>query len=147
MTKIYSLFTLAICISPLFANEEPTAVDLASIAGKTQNEVSKVLGSPIDNEMTRENGSTKYGPKKFYRDESVEIVFIDGKADWITIYPKEKVHFSVEALTALGLEVRGSDFRNDNEIRWGKHVKYHEISAFGGQNDSVWYYYIKVKTE
>lgn len=134
---------LVTCL-PAFSEGEktPVIVDLGAIAGKSEAEVAKVLGTPSESDVT------KYGPKRFYREGAVEIVFIDGKADWITIETeKVDVPFSADAIQYLGMERRGTDVRNANAIQWGKHVPYLSITANGSSSTGVSWFYVKVETE
>lgn len=62
-------------INPMF--------DIHAVAGKSPAEVQKVLGKPSRQESTLAMG--KRVPKYFYRDGQVEVVFIGGKADWVTV--------------------------------------------------------------
>ncbi|MGR9014682.1 MAG: hypothetical protein ACU83U_13670 [Gammaproteobacteria bacterium] len=54
--------------------------DIPKIAGKTEAEVEVLLGEPV---FCSKSGATI---NCSYRDNEIEIVFIDGKADWITVY-------------------------------------------------------------
>ncbi|MBL6987136.1 MAG: hypothetical protein ISR72_08900 [Methylobacter sp.] len=54
--------------------------DIPKIAGKTEAEVEVLLGEPV---FCSKPGSTL---NCSYQDNEIEIVFIDGKADWITVY-------------------------------------------------------------
>lgn len=129
-----------LAVSIAFSEDPKVILDVQAIAGKSQEEVEKILGEPSGSE------ETKRGSKKFYRDETVEIVFIEGKADWITIKTGEiPVPFSVSAIESIGLESRGTDFRSAEEIRWGKNVDFVAVSAFGSEEGVSWFY-VKVKT-
>ena len=64
-------------IEKLRKEKEDKKLKLDDIVGKTEKEVEKVLGRP--NSVDR----TKYGRKLIYN--NIEIVFIKGRCDWITL--------------------------------------------------------------
>lgn len=115
-------------------------LDIKSIAGKNEKQVQTILGVPNSTEKT------KQGPKLTFKDKTVEIIFINGKADWITFTPKEIISFNKEALSQLGIALSEPTFRNSNVIRWEPCDKYISVSLFpaSGKTD---YVYIKVATK
>ena len=70
-------------------------LDVHAFAGKAQADVAKVLGAPSRKEKS------KYGPKLSYRDGKVEVVFIDGKADWITVSGMSGVPFDSNSIERM----------------------------------------------
>lgn len=128
----FASFTAAALAEPI--------VDVSKIAGKTAVEVTKVLGKPSGQEKT------KYGPKILYKGGKIEVVFIGGKADWLTVSGMESVPFTANAIEALGLKAAAPTFKNDFVMRWEPHRDYHSVSIFnaGGQVD---YAYVKVATK
>jgi hypothetical protein len=64
--------------TPVEAEEKvDTRLDLSTIIGKSIEEVNEVLGTPIKEEKI------KYGQRLKY--PKIEIVFINGRSDWITL--------------------------------------------------------------
>ncbi len=63
-------------------------VDVLKIAGKSESEVTSYLGAP------KSCGKSKYGNKCQYTKGETEVVFINGKADWITVEGIDSVPFS-----------------------------------------------------
>lgn len=121
------------CAAPL--------LDIKAIAGKSQKEVQALLGSPGATEKT------KYGPKLTYKNETIEVLFIKDKADWITFTPKAAVPYSKESLSALGLPATKPTFSNANVIRWEPCEKFLSVSMFPGETAAkLDYVYIKVAT-
>lgn len=57
--------------------------NINAVAGKGPADVEKELGKPSRKDTTPSHG--KKLPKYFYRNEQVEVVYIDGRADWITV--------------------------------------------------------------
>jgi hypothetical protein len=115
-------------------------IEIKTVAGKTAEEVEIVLGAPSQTE------ETKQGIKNFYLDDAVEIVFIDGKADWITITPTKITPFTKESLVELGLEVRLPTFSNEHVLRWEPYGAYHSVSMAPGP-DGVDFFYVMIKTK
>ena len=115
-------------------------VDVTKIAGKSENDVATYLGKPIS------CGSSKYGKKCQYEKGQTEIVFIQGKADWITVEGADNIPFSKIALGSLGLKEARPSFTNDFTLRWEAIQGLREVSLFKGSSSSD-YVYIKVKTK
>lgn len=115
-------------------------VDVTKIAGKTESNIIAYLGKPIS------CSSSKYGKKCQYKKGETEIVFINGKADWITIEGIDSIPFSKSALTALGLKKTNPSFSNKFTLRWNSIQGMREVSIFKGASNSD-YAYIKVKTK
>jgi len=94
---------------------QEVVLDVPAIAGKSQDEVAAVLGAPSGRQTTRHSGTTL--PMILYRNGNVEIVFVDGKADWITLYTRLPMRQS--SLTRLNLPVREPTWaRTGVEMRW-----------------------------
>ncbi|PKN07740.1 MAG: hypothetical protein CVU73_09980 [Deltaproteobacteria bacterium HGW-Deltaproteobacteria-8] len=137
LVLLLSSFALAGVTSPL--------VDIPLIAGKNEASVAKILGKPKGSEKT------KFGPKKIYKlslGGKVEVVYIQGKADWITVTPGvgTLVSFGPEAIRMVGLPSATPSFHNKATIRWSNVNGLLEISIFpAGKN--VFYWYIKARTQ
>ena len=114
-------------------------VDVTKIAGKTQKEVATVLGEPTSCE------AVKQGKKCFFKPGETEIVFISGKADWITVEALDTAPYSEEALPLLGLEKVSAVLSNENTMRWETIPGLIEVSIFPAQS-GVDYAYIKIST-
>ena len=115
-------------------------LDVRTIAGKDPAEVTKVLGEPCQQEKT------KQGPKLSYRGGKIEVVFINDKADWITISDMSGVSFDDDAIKALGLKPERPTFKGTFVIRWEPHTTYRSVSVFA-HNGKTDYAYIKVITK
>lgn len=139
----YIAFAL-LALIPSFLNAE-VIVDLMSIAGKTKDEVTQVLGeaTPADSQ-----NQSKHGERLFYRNGSFEIVYVNGVADWITITELKDVPFSPTSLKSLGFpKAYKPTFQNQNVIKWNLGKTIREISMFPGQKGKVWMISISVKTK
>lgn len=74
------------------------------------------------------------------------MVFIDGKADWITVSDMNAVPFIPNAIAALGIAERSPSFRNEHVMRWKLVDGLTEITMFPMQVPTVNYAYIIVST-
>ena len=62
---------------------------LSDLAGKTESQVLKTLGYPTNKQTVNPSDLTSCPClKAAYLNEQVEIVYINGKADWITVETK-----------------------------------------------------------
>jgi len=129
----------AIFIVTGLAHAEPI-VDVTKIAGKSEKQVAAYLGAPSS------CGKSKYGKKCQYHKGQTEVVFIYGKADWITVEEIDQVPFSKAGLGALGLKEATPTFSNAFTMRWEQIQGLREVSLFKGATASD-YAYIKVKTK
>jgi len=101
--------------SDLAAQAPQVVLDIPAIAGKSPAEVEQTLGPPSGQEATKSGGRTY--PKLFYRNGDVEVVYVDDKADWITLY--EALPLRKESLLKLGLPVQAPTFaRRGAMMRW-----------------------------
>lgn len=116
-------------------------IDVSKIAKKTKAEVEKVLGKPSSEEQS------KYGPKLTYQKGKVEVVYIQGKADWITISDLNALSFDEKVLQAVGIPTHKPTFKNENVIRWEPCGELLFVSAFPTTNQKVDYVYVKATTK
>lgn len=115
-------------------------LDVPKIAGQSKDTVKQLLGEP------KECNPNKYGEKCDYQPMSAEIVFIDGKADWMTVNELESADYDKSTLTLMGLEPSEPDFSNENVMKWKNKQGLLEVSLFP-QGKKVFYAYIKAKTQ
>lgn len=115
-------------------------IDLTQIAGKSESQVSAYLGKP------ESCSPSKYGKKCLYQKAETEIVFINAKADWITIEGLDHVPFNANVLSSLGLKASVPSFSNSSTLRWNSVQGMLEVSVFKGASLSD-YAYIKVQTK
>lgn len=126
-------------------------IDIKKIVGKNKEEVAKILGKSDKVEPFSESSTPcKDIPceKAFYQKDKFEIIFINGKSDWITINDLSKYDFSEDNIEVLGLPYSVPDFKNPRDlIRWKNIEGVNEINIFNNGSDKISYAYIKVKTE
>lgn len=116
-----------------------SVINVPKIAGRSMKQVAEQL------KATPTCAKNKRGTKCDYNDGSVEIVYIDGKADWITVNSLEQVPFTDTAIARLGFGQKAPSFRSPMVMRWNGLPGVVEVSVFKGQTGSD-YAYIKVKT-
>jgi hypothetical protein len=143
LTTVFALtaFLSVVTISP---EAEAKIIDIKTISGKTPAEVSKVLGKPTKIEKSRPSG-TGCNPcdKGIYQKGKYEVLFIGGKADWITINGV-KAKFNAAAISEIGLNASATTATSDL-IEWNpKGFIKVQLHGWDGQSD---YFYIKVKTK
>ena len=114
-------------------------VNILKLAGKSRAEVATILGSE------KSCSKSKYGIKCQYSKGETEIVFIKGKADWITVEGIDHVPFGISALNAIGLKKTNPTFKNNFTLRWEPIQGLMSVSIFKGASNSD-YAYIKVRT-
>ena len=115
-------------------------IDVVKVVGKNQNQVTAILGKPTN------CSKSKYGQKCFYSIAETEIVFINGKADWITIEGIDNVPFNRNALRSIGIAPVKPSFKNNFTLRWSSIQGLKEVSLFKGVTNSD-YVYIKAFTK
>jgi hypothetical protein len=78
---------------------------ISDIAGKTPEQVSTVLGLPTKTEMVKPSRTPCPCTLHYYKGEIVEIVFMNGKADWISVnLPASQVDTSGSYLSVQQFE-------------------------------------------
>lgn len=158
--RIFNLlaFAFLLCFTPAISRSggdsesasKTTTLNIPAVAGKSASEVAKILGEPTSTETTRARGRSY--PKSSYHAGAVEIVFVDGKADWITVFGGRglpALPYSEKALDMLGLSTKAPTFSRPGVVmRWGNISGLREVSLFpAGSAGKVDYAYILVRTE
>jgi len=132
-------------IAPTPPAADPVVVDVPAIAGKRPAQVAAILGTPTATETIRSHG--KPLPKRIYRNGDVEVVYVDGKADWITVFGQGQLPFGPEVLSALGLPSTPPSFFNPlGVIRWERISGLRTVSVFPNPDGHAHYAYILVNT-
>jgi hypothetical protein len=126
-------------IGTIASTQAASLFDVTAVAGKSEKEVTKVLGKPGT------CSKSKYGPKCEYKEGQLEVVFIKGRADWITVNALGKVPFDDDAITALGLAQRRPTVAMPTVKRWENVQGLLSVSVFKGNPGSD-YAYVKAYT-
>lgn len=83
MNYLYTLLVLYIFVT--LNTPKACVFNIAEIAGKTPAQIAKKFGAPSSSETVKPSRTPCPCPKKSYLNGTMEIVFIKGKADWITL--------------------------------------------------------------
>ncbi len=77
---------------PVIEQQREILINVDDIAGKPPEEVASVLGQPTGEETVNPSGTSCPCEKLIYKDGKVEIVYMNGIADWITAnYPPANI--------------------------------------------------------
>jgi uncharacterized protein YcfL len=157
MKNIITLFISALflvsCGNSKMENENDSnknIIDVKTIIGKTESEIEKILGKAENSEkVSPSNTPCKDIPceKKFYQKNKFEIVFIDGKSDWITINNISNFDFNSENITLLGLSSTVPSFENTISIKWNDIENINDVTFFNNGENKIEYIYIKGYTK
>ena len=123
----------------------PVVVNVPEIAGKSEAEVAQILGEPTERSTTKNDGKTY--PDLFYQNGKVEVVYVDGKAEWISVMDLQTLPFGTEALPALGITDAGEpSFANRHVIRWQgrQYPPLEGVHLFPDQGGQLGHAYIQV---
>ncbi len=122
------------------SNADDVLVDVRALAGQSKDDVASIMGTPL------QCSKSKYGEKCAYELVETEIVFIDGKADWITVEGIDDAPYSNDTIELLGLESTAPSFENAFTKRWDSVDGFRSVSLFKGASNAD-YAYIKCYTE
>ncbi|PIF34094.1 hypothetical protein CLU81_4728 [Flavobacterium sp. 9] len=131
--------------------QSPNVIDIKSLASKSKTEVEKILGKPNKLEPFSESSTPCKNTacqKGYYQNNKFEIIFVNEKADWITINDLEKYDFNEDNIEIFGLTKVEPEFKNPKDlIRWKNIEGFNEITIFNNGSDKISYAYIKVLAE
>lgn len=131
--------------SPVQGN---AVIKIPNIAGKTHDQVLKILGKPIKSETAKPSNSPCPCPKNTYNNGAINIIFINGRADWISLREFGNAPYSKDSLELIGLPVIDPTFSNALVMRWKNIPNFNEVSIFSKSNgEDVDLIYIKSKTK
>ena len=107
---------------------------ISDLIGKTLLEAEAILGEATEiNKVSPSNTPCKETPcdKAIFQSGKYEIVFIDDRADWITINEVSNYNLDENAIQLLGLPKSNPSFSNPPMvIRWEDIENIREISFF-----------------
>lgn len=116
-------------------------MSIPAIAGKSKEDVEALLGEPSS------CGPSKHGERCVFDWRRLEIVYINGLADWITVRSIKGQPFSPSSLVLLGIKKAKPTAATDFAIRWDYIPDFVEVSIFPYTKGVADYAYIKVKTK
>jgi hypothetical protein len=130
----------AVFEKPATSGGAASLIDIVAIAGKPRAAVRDALGEP----QRCETG--EFSERCRYNGVGVEITYIDGKADWITVpLDAGERPLAAATLAALGLPQREPDEINEHEDIWHGLAGYREVRLVGNDQGAI-YARIKVAT-
>jgi len=121
------------------ASRSDGALDILNLVGQNKKSVERVVGKAESCEKS------KYGEKCYYRGGSLEIVFIEGQADWFTVYPSNALYLQ-DCIEQIGLKSRKPDAQASGSMKWLGLDGLLEVQAFRGSKGYVDYLYVKART-
>lgn len=114
-------------------------LDLATFAGKPTDAVRDVLGEPQRCEPALHSERCRYPL------EGIEITYIDGRADWITLPLRYSDAPFAEALLArYGLPARAADEVDEHQYVWRQLGGYREVRLVGSGSEAL---FLRVKVQ
>lgn len=126
-------------------------IKINDIVGKTLKQTEKLLGKATNIDKARPSGTpckTNGGcDKAQFQAGKYEILFINGKADWITINELFGFDLDESSIQLLGLPKSAPNVNSASLIRWVNVKGIKEITFFKNGSDKIDYIYIKAKTE
>lgn len=134
------LLIAAILLNTTYVQADDVVIDIPALVGKTEAQVSELIGQPIS------CSEIKYGNKCQYDKSETEIVFINKKADWITVEGLDDKAFSDSTITLLGFRDQKPSFSTTFVKRWEPLEGLISVSLFKGATNSD-YAYIKAYTK
>lgn len=114
-------------------------VDVPGIAGKSRREVAARLGEPTACETVKQGTACSFIPG------ATTVVFIAGRADWITVEALDGAPYSEHVLPLLGLDRAAATFSSAHSLRWTSCPGLLEVNVFPA-GEGVEYAYIKTAT-
>jgi hypothetical protein len=116
-------------------------IDVSKIVGKAEAEIAKMLDEP------GACSKVEQGRKCSYVAGDMEIVFINGKADWITVDGISGAPFNKDSISLLGFNPIIPDASNADIITWLNKYDCLSIVFLPGSNGKISYAYIRHRTE
>lgn len=103
-------------------------VDVSALVGRTPAEVETLLGSPSECEQAL------HSLRCDYAQSPVQIVFIDGRADWFTVRVRESdLPFASQSLARFGLPVSEPAQQTEQESVWRDIAGFKEVRMVGDE--------------
>jgi len=98
---------------------------IADVAGRDETGVAAVLGPPW------QCASSRYSRRCSYAPGATEIVYIDGKADWLTVTALGDAPLDEQLLMRIGLQPTPPGTASDEELQWTSLGGLREVRAHG----------------
>ncbi|MDQ6829722.1 MAG: hypothetical protein M3081_12745 [Gemmatimonadota bacterium] len=146
LESLTDFFHSEVGVAPRAADAQlPIVADIAAIAGHAPKEVAVLLGAPYEKRTVTIRDKTY--PANFYKNGQIQIVYVDGKADWITIFRLSALPYGQQSIKALNLPVSPPVVNTADVIKWQDVNGIKEISLYPEKSGKLDYASILVRTE
>jgi hypothetical protein len=109
-------------------------LNVPAVAGKTEAEVARLLGPSERSDGVVVGDRVKH----MYHGGTIEVVFVNGRADWIKLHEAFRLPFNGEALRKLGLPAAKPNYVNPTHVMsWNKLPNIKEVTLYAGPNGRV----------
>jgi hypothetical protein len=125
-----TLIGFAVFFQSFLCYSQNTDYRVLDLVGKTQAEIITELGQPISCKKTNQGTSCKYKSK------SVEIIYINQRADWIAFGKIEDLPFDFNALSYVGLVPTTPFVHRAGQMHWQNHHGLELISIYGNSTQT-----------
>lgn len=115
-------------------------IPVLELAGKDLAAVEKVVGK------SEACDKVKYGQLCVFGSAGLEIVFIDGKADWITYNNPANLLYKAQSITNFGFELTDPTRQNEFSMEW-KGINGMKSVTFFPNGEVIAYVLVKSKTD
>ena len=122
-SKIARVCVLSMLLVSQVAGADKLLLDVLALRGGPESEVAQALGEP-------EQCGESYQGRKCDYGKSIEVTFIDGKADWFQVSPEGEVPFEPTAIRLMGLQPTQPAIRNPFRMHWIDHQGLKVVSVF-----------------
>ncbi|MGB4847825.1 MAG: hypothetical protein WBP41_07880 [Saprospiraceae bacterium] len=127
--------------------KQTTFLNVTKIAKQPKDVVDAYLGPPNFHETISPSNAPCPCEKYSYKESNIEIVFMNNKADWITVYKMNDIKYdSASILQALGLKYTTPFHQDDYVIKWNDFDGFDQLSAFGDSKGGLSYIFLKAIT-
>jgi hypothetical protein len=111
-------------------------IDVAGFAGAPRVQAEQVLGAPQHCETAMASERCRYR-------NGVEVVYIDERADWITVQlGYGRYALAPQTLAAVGLPVVEPGVVNQHQLVWSGHAGFKTLQLVGDENGAM---YLRIK--
>ena len=123
MRMIYAVILWASAL-PALAEEMPLIIDVPAIAHASQEKVEQLLGKAEFCRKSRQGISCRFAA------HGTEIVFVQDKAERITINDLDDVSYDKAVITRFGLKNQEPEVSTEETISWGNITGIAAVSLF-----------------
>ena len=111
-------------------------IDVTAFAGAPRAKAEEVLGAPQRCEAALASERCRYA-------RGVEVVYIEDKADWITVQLSYgRYALEPSTLASVGLPVAEPSITTQHELIWSGHAGFKSVQLVGDENGAM---YLRIK--